>query len=55
MHLNTHLRYMGSLKATGNYRRNLGNIIAESYKEDKLFKLNYKNNIFSNLSNDKVS
>ena len=52
MHLNTPLTIHGvSKRATGNYRRNLVNIIAESYKEDKLFKLNYKNNIFSNLSN----
>lgn len=52
MHLNTPFTIHGvSKRATGNYRRNLVNIIAESYKEDKLFNLNYQNNIFSNISN----
>ena len=52
MHLNTPFTVHGvSKRAEGNYRRNLVNIIAESYKEDKLFELNYQNNIFSNISN----
>jgi len=52
MHLNTPNTIHGvSERANGNYRRNLVNIIAESYNEDKLFNLNYQNNILSNLSN----
>lgn len=51
MHLNTPYTIHGvSERANGNYRRNLVNIIAESYNEDKLFNLNYQNNILSNLS-----
>ena len=52
MHLNTPLTVHGvSKRATGNFNRNLVNIIAESYREDKLFNLNYQNNIFANISN----
>ena len=52
MHLNTPSTIHGvSERANGNYRRNLVNIISESYNEDKLFNLNYQNNIFSSLSN----
>ena len=52
MHLNTPSTIHGvSERANGNYRRNLVNIISESYNEDKLFNLNYQNNVFSSLSN----
>lgn len=52
MHLNSPITIHGvSERANGNYRRNLVNIISESYNEDKLFNLNYQKNIFSNLSN----
>ena len=52
MHLNTPLTVHGvSKRATGDYNRNLVNIIAESYREDKLFNLNYHSNIFANISN----
>jgi len=52
MHLNTPFTVHGvSKRETGNFNRNLVNIIAESYNEDKLFNLNYQSNTLSNLSN----
>ena len=48
MHLNTPSTIHGvSKRDVGPFHRNLVNIIAERYKEDKLFNLNYKKNFFS--------